>query len=179
MFAYCNNNPIRSVDSAGTLPINSYYVDFLEANLVGKAADGSTVYVINSTYTVVTSDTMSGFISSYSDSFSITFTVSTDGFIQFDNNQASAGMILIAPIGKAIANEILDTINTDFGEDFLFGRTANGLLFEMVTHYTANMLGAKVGPSHLTDMGSISIDKNALAFESPLKHPDLWIEMLF
>lgn len=91
---------------------------------------------------------------------------------------------MIGPIRRAVASEIQKTVNRDFaGESLLKGRTVDGLEFEMLTHICAFMLGVQTGPSSITAMGGTDRgekghDENALAFEDPIHHLDLWWEMI-
>ena len=127
-----------------------------------------------------------GYVRSDSGSFTIQFSVSSSGLVRFDNNQASAGMVSVAPIGLEIVKQIYNTVQADYsGEGLLSGRTYSGLLFELVTHYFASESHYKTKRSNTTELGGTDpnmmkgYDPNAAAFEHPLSHLDTWIEMLF
>lgn len=185
MFAYCNNNPVTYIDSCGLLPIITYFVNSSSTEKEETDQNGNTTYTVAVSYSVITSDTDTGYISSYESSLSLQFSVKANGLIQVDNEQNSAGMLVVYPIGACIADEILSTVSKDYNKDaLLYGRTVNGLSFEMITHYLAYFAGVKTGRSRYTEMGGIDenkkgFDRNAIAFEQPIRHPGLWIEMLF
>jgi RHS repeat-associated protein len=178
-YAYCLDNPVMMRDDRGGTSVSILFVEDSSTSYNNETE----VYTTTITYTVLTSYEGLFFDISLNCSYSVSlqFTIGQDGIVHVSNDQKDMASIANPPVGIAFAHEILKTTK-GINENFLAGRTADGIEFEMVVHYMAYLANPSQKNAKSTEIGSsegsIGYDSNAKAFEQPIENRDIWFKMI-
>ena len=182
MFAYCGNEPISCRDSGGYSPGEYYEVLSVSSEKKGQDDEGSNLYVITIDYSFSRGDPFFGLDGPDYQSVTVEFKITPSGIVKIDNKTLDSTVINNRTIGIRIAEEMLAIAKDDYPDyEYLFGRTAAGIYFEMITHYFASCVNYKPNADE-TDIGGTNpqkagYDSNADAFEHPLRNIGIWIDM--
>ena len=122
-------------------------------------------------------------ISSPNVSHSVSFSVTSDGALGFDNRQPGARFCAGRRLSLALAGEMM-RIARERTPGSLLGRTQRGLAFELRVHYRLYRLGLFRRRTVTTEMGSPFSDKpdydhNAAWFEHPIRSVPSILKALF
>ena len=185
VYVYCNNEPVALSDNSGCVPIRSIAgVDSKQVRSEGgKFFFETTIYfrwdsIVSlpcSPHGIVEKCVDLLFIETQPSSVTLTYSISKDGIISFDNSQPSSGAILDLQIATALVEDMMyQRINVQ--PRALGGRTVAGMVFELMVHKAGDMVSDRSNFDS-TEMGSIypgsvGYDYNADWFEHPEQHLD-------
>ena len=167
MFAYCGNNPVMRIDADGKR------WEYVIEDVVTESEDNQ-----DGSYSVTTSITYSYkqiflgvtmYESPKSETADFSYTISSNGVVIFDNNQADAPFLTIDRICDTLADEMYAQAKEKVDVP-LSWRTAQGLSSELYWHYISyslyilreNAEYANIGGMHRNKPG---FDSNAFIFE--------------